>query len=75
MEPTKIYSIEIVLTQGLTVEDYKELADDIESAVHQCNYPVELTDEDDVVSMEDVIVSVNLVEKTLFDATNFEEEE
>lgn len=75
MEDTKVYSIEIRLTQGLTLEDYKDLADDIESAVRQCNYPVELTYEDDVTQTEDVIVSVDLVEKTLFNAQNIEEGE
>ena len=75
MEPTKIYSIEIELSQGLTLDDYKELADNIESAVHQCNYPVEYNTVDDITFEEDVIVAVNLVEKTVFDPLEDEEEE
>lgn len=72
---TKVYSIEIKLTQGLTLEDYKELTDDIESAIHQCNYPVELTFDNGSVQTEDVIECVDLIEKTIFNATNKEEEE
>lgn len=72
----KLYSIEIELTQGLTLADYKELADDIESAVHQCNYPVEFTDDETGVKFEeDVIAGVHLMEKTEIEVLNTEEEE
>lgn len=74
-EETKIYSIEIELNQGLSLDDYKELADNIESAVHQCNYPVAYTTEGGTEFEEDVIVAVNLVEKTVFDPLVDEEEE
>ena len=71
----KVYSIEIQLTQGLTLDEYKDLADNIESAVHQCNYPVELEFEDGTTQTEDVIVSVDLIEKSLIEVINTNEEE
>ena len=71
----KIYSIEIELTQGLSLEDYKQLADDIESAVHQCNYPVELTFDEGETATEDVIASVNLIEKNYIEPLVDAEEE
>ena len=49
------------------------MADNIESAVHLCNYPVELSFEDGTTQNEDVIVSVDLVEKTLFNAQHIVE--